>query len=55
MVVALNPLHKKYKIKRVVNQTYQSVTGTRQKAVDQLMNERASGYQDDMAANTKST
>ncbi len=41
MVVALNPLHKKYKIKRVVVSTYQSVTGTGKKAVDQLMNERA--------------
>ena len=40
MVVALNPLHKKYKIKRVVVSTYQSVTGTGVKAVDQLMNER---------------
>ncbi len=41
MVVVLNPLHKKYKIKRVVVSTYQSVTGTGVKAVDQLMNERA--------------
>lgn len=41
MVVALNPLHKKYKIKRIVVSTYQSVTGTGKKAVDQLMNERA--------------
>jgi aspartate-semialdehyde dehydrogenase len=40
MVVALNPLHKKYKIKRVVVSTYQSVSGTGKKAVDQLMNER---------------
>ena len=40
MVVALNPLHKKYKITRVVVSTYQSVTGTGVKAVDQLMNER---------------
>lgn len=40
MVVALNPLHKKYVIKRVVVSTYQSVTGTGKKAVDQLMNER---------------
>lgn len=41
MVVALNPLHKKYGIKRIVVSTYQSVTGTGKKAVDQLMNERA--------------
>jgi aspartate-semialdehyde dehydrogenase len=40
MVVVLNPLHKKYKIKRVVVSTYQSVTGTGVKAVQQLENER---------------
>jgi len=40
MVVALQPLHQKYKIKRVVVSTYQSVTGTGKKAVDQLMGER---------------
>ena len=41
MVVALNPLHNKYKIKRIVVSTYQSVTGTGKKAVDQLMGERS--------------
>ncbi|HKB43005.1 MAG TPA: aspartate-semialdehyde dehydrogenase [Chitinophagaceae bacterium] len=40
MVVALNPLHKKYGIKRIVVSTYQSVTGTGVKAVTQLINER---------------
>lgn len=40
MVVALSGLHKTYKIKRIVVSTYQSVTGTGKKAVDQLMNER---------------
>jgi aspartate-semialdehyde dehydrogenase len=40
MVVALNPLHKKYRAKRIVVSTYQSVTGTGAKAVTQLMNER---------------
>ena len=40
MVVALNPLHKKYGIKRIVVSTYQSVTGTGVKAVDQLKGER---------------
>ena len=40
MVVALNPLHKKWGIKRVVVSTYQSVTGTGKEAVDQLMGER---------------
>ncbi len=41
MVVALKPLHEVYGIKRVVVSTYQSVTGTGKKAVDQLFNERA--------------
>lgn len=41
MVVALAPLHAKYKIKRIVVSTYQSVTGTGVKAVDQLMGERS--------------
>ena len=40
MVVVMKPLHDKYKIKRVVVSTYQSVTGTGVKAVTQLMNER---------------
>src|SRR6202008_4269723 len=40
MVVALNPLHKRYKVNRVVVSTYQSVTGTGTKAVTQLENER---------------
>lgn len=40
MVVALQPLHEKYKIKRVVVSTYQSVTGTGKQAVDQLFGER---------------
>ena len=41
MVVALAPLHEKYKVKRIVVSTYQSVTGTGKAAVDQLNNERA--------------
>ncbi|MDI9338608.1 MAG: aspartate-semialdehyde dehydrogenase [Alphaproteobacteria bacterium] len=40
MVVSLQPLHLLYKIKRIVVSTYQSVTGTGKKAVDQLFNER---------------
>lgn len=48
MVLVLNPLHQKYKIKRVVVSTYQSVTGTGVKAVDQLMNERK-GIKGEMA------
>jgi aspartate-semialdehyde dehydrogenase len=48
MVVALVGLHKAYKVKRIVVSTYQSVTGTGKKAVDQLMNERK-GIQGDMA------
>ena len=51
MVVALQPLHAKYKIKRIVVSTYQSVTGTGKKAVDQLNNERLGSTlsADDMA------
>lgn len=49
MVVVLKPLHEKYKIKRVVVSTYQSVTGTGVKAVNQLMNERKTGSSSEMA------
>jgi aspartate-semialdehyde dehydrogenase len=48
LVVMLKPLHDKYKIKRVVVSTYQSVTGTGIKAVTQLMNERK-GIEGEMA------
>lgn len=48
MVVALAPLHEKYKIKRVVVSTYQSVTGSGIKAVEQLKNER-NGINGEMA------
>ncbi|MCK8523582.1 aspartate-semialdehyde dehydrogenase [Aquimarina sp. D1M17] len=41
MVMALGPLHDAYKIKRVVVSTYQSITGTGVKAVQQLENEYA--------------
>lgn len=41
MVVALAPLHKKYKIERLVISTYQSITGTGVKAVQQFENERS--------------
>ncbi|OFX18635.1 MAG: aspartate-semialdehyde dehydrogenase [Bacteroidetes bacterium GWA2_31_9] len=41
LVVALADLHKKYKIKRLIISTYQSVTGTGVKAVQQLENERS--------------
>lgn len=57
MVVVLKPLHDRYRIKRIVVSTYQSVTGTGVKAVEQLMNERkgitgpmAYKYQIDMNA-----
>jgi aspartate-semialdehyde dehydrogenase len=40
MVMALAPLHVKYKLKRIVVSTYQSVTGTGKDAVTQMMNER---------------
>lgn len=48
MVMVLAPLHKVYRIKRVVVSTYQSVTGTGVKAVRQLENERA-GISGEMA------
>jgi len=48
MVVALHKLHDAFKMKRIVVSTYQSVTGTGKKAVDQLMNERA-GKEGEMA------
>lgn len=48
MVMVLAPLHKKYKIKRIVVSTYQSITGTGVKAVQQLENEYA-GVQGEMA------
>jgi aspartate-semialdehyde dehydrogenase len=41
MVMVLNPIHKKYGIKRVVVSTYQSVSGTGQKAVQEMMAQRA--------------
>ena len=41
MVLALDPLHRAYGLKRVVVSTYQSVTGTGKAAVDQLEAERA--------------
>lgn len=40
MVLALAPLHLKYKLKRIVVSTYQSVTGTGKDAVQQMMEER---------------
>ncbi|MEN8789927.1 MAG: aspartate-semialdehyde dehydrogenase [Flavobacteriaceae bacterium] len=48
LVMVLAPLHHKYKMKRVVVSTYQSVSGTGVKAVKQLENEMA-GVQGDMA------
>lgn len=49
MVVALKPLHDKYGITRVVVSTYQSVTGTGVKAVQQLMDERAGKHDGEKA------
>ena len=48
MVLVLAPLHKKYNVKRVIVSTYQSITGTGVKAVQQLENEY-SGVQGEMA------
>lgn len=41
LVMVVGPLHKKYKVRRMIVSTYQSVTGTGQKAVTQFENERA--------------
>jgi aspartate-semialdehyde dehydrogenase len=48
LVMVLAPLHKKYKVKRVIVSTYQSITGTGVKAVQQLENEY-NGIQGEMA------
>jgi aspartate-semialdehyde dehydrogenase len=48
LVLTLAPLHKKYGIKRVIVSTYQSITGTGVKAVQQMENERA-GISGEMA------
>ena len=48
MVLALAPLHKAYKIKRIVVSTYQSITGTGKAAVDQLADEMTTGKSDRM-------
>ncbi len=48
LVLALDPLHKKYKMKRVIVSTYQSISGTGVKAVQQLENELA-GIKGEMA------
>ena len=43
MVMVLHPLHRRWRVRRVVVSTYQSVTGTGQKAVDELLDQRAGG------------
>lgn len=48
LVMALNPLHKKYQMRRVIVSTYQSVSGTGVKAVQQMENE-AAGIEGEMA------
>ncbi len=48
LVMALKPMHDKYGVKRAVVSTYQSITGTGVKAVNQLENERA-GKETEMA------
>lgn len=50
LVLTMAPLHKAYKIKRVVVSTYQSITGTGVKAVQQMENERK-GISGEMAYN----
>ncbi|MFI3287438.1 MAG: aspartate-semialdehyde dehydrogenase [Rikenellaceae bacterium] len=49
MLVALAPLHEAYKIRRIVVSTYQAVTGTGKKALDQLSQEKAGNFEGDMA------
>jgi aspartate-semialdehyde dehydrogenase len=48
LVMVLAPIHKRYGIKRVIVSTYQSITGTGVKAVEQMENERA-GISGEMA------
>jgi aspartate-semialdehyde dehydrogenase len=48
LVMVLAPLHKKYGVKRVVVSTYQSITGTGVKALQQMENER-NGISGEMA------
>ena len=48
MVMALNPLHQKYGIKRLVISTYQSVSGTGKAAVEQMEQERLNGTSQNM-------
>lgn len=48
LVMVMAPLHKKYGIKRAIVSTYQSITGTGVKAVEQMENER-SGIEGEMA------
>lgn len=48
LVLALKPLHDHYKVKRVIVSTYQSITGTGVKALEQMENERI-GVKGDMA------
>lgn len=48
LVMVLYPLHKKYQVKRVIISTYQSISGTGVKAVNQLTNER-NGVSGEMA------
>ncbi len=49
MILALAPLHQAYKIRRIVVSTYQAVTGTGKKALDQLLNEKSGNYDGEMA------
>ena len=52
LVLALKPLHDKYKVKRVIVSTYQSITGTGMKAMTQLTNERR-GFEGEMVYHYK--
>lgn len=53
MLVALKPLHEKYKIKRVVVSTYQAVSGAGKEAMDELFNQTRGIYVNDSIADNK--
>ncbi|PKO95428.1 MAG: aspartate-semialdehyde dehydrogenase [Bacteroidetes bacterium HGW-Bacteroidetes-7] len=55
MVVALNLLHTNFKLRRIIVSTYQSVTGSGIKGINQLTNERAANFQADTKGETSSS
>lgn len=49
MLMALSPIHKEYGIERIVVSTYQSISGTGSKAIQQMVEERSGNKSEDMA------